>query len=388
MLLGRADDHSVFPAADDRLLDVGEERAQGIKVPGRERVELVVVALRAAGRLAEPRGTDRANTVGKHPRLVVLGLRASLLGREQEPVERRPDAGLLAGVRHKVAGHLMDRELVEGLVVVETPDHPVAIGPDIPRGVAVVADRVGKANDIEPADRHLLAVVRAGEQAVYKQHVCIRTCVRDECRDLVRSGRQAEQVEGKPANERPSIGLGRRREADLGQPLPHEMIHPVGIGRHLGLHRFLIGPVQLVFRPFLDPSRQELLLLRVELLVRLRRRHQFVRVGRVDPRHERAFRWLAGHDRTGRYGIITVVQPQIGLPMAGIRPVAIKAVVGKNRPDVAVERNLIRQYGRRRKNTRRECTRNRTATACKAVHHRIAPLENTRFAARSAHAPA
>ena len=259
----------------------------------------MVVALRAAGRLAEPRGSDRTDPVRQHPRLVVLGLRASLLGREKQAVERRADPCLLSRVRHEVAGHLMDRELVEGLVVVETPDHPVAIGPDIPRVVAVVADRVGEANDIEPADRHLLAIVRAGEQAVYKQHVCIRTCVGDECRDLVRRGRQAEQVEGKPADERPTIGLGRRRQADLGQSPPDEMIHPVGIGRHLGLHRFFVGPVQLIFSPLLDPPCEQFLLRRVEFLVRLRGRHQFVRVGRVDPRYERAFGGLARHDRAG-----------------------------------------------------------------------------------------
>ena len=195
VLLGRADDHALFPAADDRLLDIREERAQGIKIPGRERVELVVVALRAAGGLTEPGGTDRADPVSEHPRLVVLGLGASLLGREQESVEPRANAGLLIRIGHEVASHLMNRELVKGLVGVEAPDHPVAVGPDIPCVVAVVADRVGKADDIEPADRHLLAIVRTGKQAVYQEHVCIRTCVGDECRNLVGSGRQAEQVE-------------------------------------------------------------------------------------------------------------------------------------------------------------------------------------------------
>ena len=195
LFLRRADDHPVFPTAEDRLLDVGEEGAERVEIAGLEWVELVVVALCAAGRLAEPGGPDRADAVGEHPRLVVLGLGAAFLGREQEPVERRTDAGLLIRIGHEIAGHLMDRELVEGLVGVEAPDHPVAVGPDIPCVVAVVADRVGKADDIEPADRHLLAIVRTGKQAVYQEHVCIRTCVGDECRNLVGSGRQAEQVE-------------------------------------------------------------------------------------------------------------------------------------------------------------------------------------------------
>ena len=194
LFLRRADDHPILRMADDWLLDVGEEGAERVEIAGLERVELVVVALRAAGCLAEPGGTDRANAVGEHPRLVVLGLGAPLLGREQEPVEPRANAGLLIRIGHEVPGHLMDRELVKGLVVVEAPDHPVAVGPDISRGVAVVADRVGEPDSVEPADRHLLAIVRAGKQAVYQKHVCIRTCVGDERRNLVGSGRQAEQV--------------------------------------------------------------------------------------------------------------------------------------------------------------------------------------------------
>ena len=45
LVLGRGDDHAVLAAADDGLPDVGEERAQRVEVPHRERVELVVVAL-------------------------------------------------------------------------------------------------------------------------------------------------------------------------------------------------------------------------------------------------------------------------------------------------------------------------------------------------------
>ena len=155
----------------------------------------MVVALRAAGRLAQPRRPDGADAVGQHAGFVVLRLRAAFLGAEQQPVERRADAGLGVRVGQEVAGDLLEGEAVEGLVVVEALDDPVAVGPDVAGVVAVVADRVGEPHHVEPADRHALAVVRAGQQAVDQALVGVGRGVLDERLDLLGRGRQAGQVE-------------------------------------------------------------------------------------------------------------------------------------------------------------------------------------------------
>jgi hypothetical protein len=78
-LLGRRHEHPIFALADDRLLDVREERAHRVEVAHRDRVELVVMALRAADRRAEPGRADGAHPVGEHPRFVILRLCAAFL---------------------------------------------------------------------------------------------------------------------------------------------------------------------------------------------------------------------------------------------------------------------------------------------------------------------
>ena len=82
-LLRRGHGHPFLAPTNRGLLHIGEKGAERIEVPRRERIELVVVALRAAGRLPEPRRADRAHPVGHHARLVIFRLRPTLFGREQ-----------------------------------------------------------------------------------------------------------------------------------------------------------------------------------------------------------------------------------------------------------------------------------------------------------------
>ena len=79
--------HPGLACGDDAFLDIGKEGAKGVEVTRRNRVELVVVALRASGSLAEPDGANCADTVGQITGFVVLGLGAAFLGGKQEAVE-------------------------------------------------------------------------------------------------------------------------------------------------------------------------------------------------------------------------------------------------------------------------------------------------------------
>ena len=79
-------------------MDVGEECSQGEKIALGEGVELVVMALRAAGCLAEPGGADRADTVIQHALLVVLGLGPAFFRGQEQAIETGADLGLLVGV--------------------------------------------------------------------------------------------------------------------------------------------------------------------------------------------------------------------------------------------------------------------------------------------------
>ena len=392
MLLGHGHDHPVAHPADARLGDVGEERAERIEVAGRDGVELVVVALGAAGRLTEPHGAHGSYPVGEHPRLVVLGLRAPFLGREQKAIEAGGHAGLLGRIRQEIAGDLLDRKPVKRLVVVEALDDVVAVGPDVARGVGVVADRVGKPHDVEPADRHPLAVVRAREEAFDEFVVGVGRLIVHKHLHLLWRRWQAGQVKREPADERAAISLGGKREAHRGQPAPEKVVDRMGVAWHRLFHRRHIGPVRLILGALLDPPGEQGFLGVIELLVRLRRRHDLVGISGEDPRDERALGGLARHDRAGGDRVIPQVEPEIGLTMAGVGAVARETVVGEERPDVAVKRDLLCRVrpgdrGQRGdeqpcwKKQQRDCTRSHTPRAAgKAVHHRITPLENTRFA--------
>ena len=70
------------------------------------------------------------------------------------------------GVRKQVAGELLDRESVKGLVRVEGLDHPVAVGPHRALRVALEAVGVGVAGEVQPLGGHVFAVMGRGHEAV------------------------------------------------------------------------------------------------------------------------------------------------------------------------------------------------------------------------------
>ena len=86
-LIGRRNQHAFFAATNIRLMDVGEECSQGEEVALGERVELVVMALRAAGGLAKPGGANRADAVVQHALLVVLGLGPAFFRGQEQAIE-------------------------------------------------------------------------------------------------------------------------------------------------------------------------------------------------------------------------------------------------------------------------------------------------------------
>ena len=73
---------------------------------------------------------------------------------------------------HQIAGDLMDDEAVEGHVLIEGPDHPVAVAPGLERlangvaGLGVAVMEVGVAYHIEPVAGPALSVCGRGQQPV------------------------------------------------------------------------------------------------------------------------------------------------------------------------------------------------------------------------------
>ena len=213
--------------------------------------------------------------------------------------------------------------------------------------VAVVADRVGEAHHIEPAHRHPLAVVRILQHAIDQLLVSIRTLSFTNAATSCGVGGKPSRSKYKPANQRAPIRLRRWLQADLRQSLAHQHINAVLPRRHLGLHRRLERPVLLIRGPLRDPRFENLLLPRRERLVRIRRRHYLFRICREIRRTTSLSSGLPGTIGVAPESAGLIASSRMSnrkLRLAGflIRPVAMKTIVGKDRPHVAIEFDLRR----------------------------------------------
>ncbi len=90
--------------------------------------------------------------------------------------------------------------------------------------------------------------------------------------------------------------------------------------------------MRLILRPLSDPLLHRLLLLRRELLVSLRWRHEVIDIGRIDAFDQRLWPQL---DQ-----FLAHIEAEITLSVILVRSVAVKAVVAEDRSDVAIERQL------------------------------------------------
>ena len=235
-------------------LDLREMRLQAVVIGLAERVELMIVAARAAHRDAEERGAHDVGHLGEH---FVVGagdvLVAGVLAQRAEAVEAAGDEEGRVLRIDLVAGELLFDEFVVGLVAVETLHHVVAIAPGVGAvHVVLVAVALGEADDVEPVAAPLFAVVRRGQQTVDDFLPGVGRFVGEEGVDLFGSGRQAGEVEGDAADERGAVG-GRRgfqsgflesgQQEGVDGRLRPGFVGRGGEGRGSGIFSGLEGPV-------------------------------------------------------------------------------------------------------------------------------------------------
>ena len=164
-----------FGNEDDRrrVLDVAVHRAlrrvieEGrhlVELALRERVELVVVAHRAAGRQAEPDLRGGLGAIARVQDQVLLGDHPPFAGGDVAAVEAGADQLIERAIGQQVAGELLDRELIERHVPVESIDHPIAIRPVLAIVVEVDAVGVGVSSVIQPVAAAMLSPLPATKQ--------------------------------------------------------------------------------------------------------------------------------------------------------------------------------------------------------------------------------
>ena len=281
----------------------------------------MVVALRAAGRQPEPGDAGGAHPVDHRQIAKLERIDPSLLIDHRVAMEAGGDDVVGRRAGKEIAGDLAAREGVEGHVVVEGPDHPIAIGPDPPFAVFLIAVGVGIAGQIEPPPRPALAVTRAGKQLVDEFFISLGAVVGDEGVELGGRRRQADQIEMDAPAERGPIGFDSRLQPFAGEPVADEEIDRIlwrcGPGRvchlrHGRPRRPLKRPVLGVGGTGGDPCREDLLLVGSELRLRVGRGHDDVGVGAVDPSHEFTVVGVPRDDRP---------VPRIGLSEGVVSPV-------------------------------------------------------------------
>ncbi len=329
------------------LGDVVEVRHDLVELLLRDRVELVVVAARAAQGQAHP---HRAG--GRHAVDAVLGEElvdddAPLAVQAVVAVERGGDALLQGRAGEHVAGELLDREPVERHVGVVGVDDPVAPAPHRPLAVGLVAVGVGVAGGVEPLDGHALAVARRREQPVDGVLVGVGGVVVQEVGELDRGRGHAGEVEGGAAQQGCAVGLVGRGQA-LGLETPqHEVVdvvaRPLGVGDrgHGGALGGDERPVRLPLRALVDPQAEGLDLGLVEGLAAAG--HPHPRVVDRHAVHEQAGRRVSRDDGGAAVAAavgerpLGHVEPQAGLARRLVGPVAREAVLREQRPHLAGE---------------------------------------------------
>ena len=154
----------------ERMLDRSrreEHCLDAVVVLLRNRIELVVVAPRAAHRHAHERQRGRGHQIVEG--ILPAALAAAQVGADTQESGRRHRlvARRSSQVVELVSGQLFADELRVRLVLVERVDDVVAVAPAFGAiDVELEAARIGIANEIQPVARPSLAVVRRGEQRV------------------------------------------------------------------------------------------------------------------------------------------------------------------------------------------------------------------------------
>ena len=363
-------------AVPDAVGEALEEGAERVIVALRNRIEFVVVALRAARGEPEPDGRGGIDAVD-----IIAGLGLFLdgaaLGRgEVVAVVAGRDELIDAWIGQQITGELLNRELIERHIAVVGRRDPVAVGPDGADVVEMEAVGVGVAHGVEPGAREMLAEAWGGEEP--RDHAVECRCaasgrgsggsgrggrrvVREEGVELGRSGRESGEIQSEAAEERFARGFGREGELVAVEFRGDEVINRAADffgagqgGREDGAGNGLESPVVLVDGALLDPALEECTLRgRQRFFVRVGRRHNLVGILAEDALPRFRIRKVTGHDGADTAAVggggVELVEAEFGFAIAGIAAVAGETIIGQDRADVFVITHRVDGRGGRRR---------------------------------------
>ena len=188
------------------IFGVVEEGEEFVILTVCDGIELVRVALGATHREAKPNRSGGVDAVDDRLHAELLAIGSALLIDESVPVEGRGNELAFTPGRKEVAGQLFDRELIEGKIVVECFDYPVAVRPHVATAIDRVAVGISVASLVKPVPTPTLAIVRACKESVCKASPCVGTFVVDEVVSFFGRRKEAGEIERESSDESGSIG--------------------------------------------------------------------------------------------------------------------------------------------------------------------------------------
>ena len=210
---------------------VGEEGLQPVIIGLQDRVELVIVAARAAVGQAQEDAARRVGDVVQNLLPPLLQIARIALVRIV-PAEARRDPRLRTLRPQFVARDLLLHEAVVRLIAIQRIDHVIAIAPGVrPRFVALEALALRVARQVEPVPSPALAVLRRCQQAIHHLRERIRRLVGDKRIDFGRRRRQSDQVERRAPQQRDLV-RGRPRRDRLRLQFRRDEAIDIGVRTH------------------------------------------------------------------------------------------------------------------------------------------------------------
>ena len=303
--------------AGERIAAAFEDPVEGVVVAGADRIELVIVAAGAAEAQGHDRLPHRVDRVLDREVVVLFRIEAEA-ARDREKPSGRHALGIRLGRSLRgedIAGDLLAEKLVVGEIAVEGIDAVIAVAPSDRNGIVCrLAGGVGVANDVEPVARPSLAIGLGGEEPLDHLLEGIGRGVGKKRLDLRGRRWQAGEIEGRPADERATVGAGKGGDSRLFLPSANEAVDRrptprlVDDRRRGGISHRLEGPVSLDHegrghfrpeRPGCDPTVERRHLFGKQGFVSLRghRRHIPMTRNRLE---EKAARRIARRDRGPR----------------------------------------------------------------------------------------
>ena len=174
---------------------VVEERKELVELALRNRIVFVIVAAAAIEGQSQPCHARGFHSVDDRFDPPFLRNNAAFSIESMVAIEAGRQDLLRRSAGQQVAGELFDGELVERHVAVERVDHPIAPRPHLPAAVDLKAVAVGEASEVEPLQRHPLAVARRIEESIHEAFVGSGSLIGEHRVDFQGSRGNAGQVQ-------------------------------------------------------------------------------------------------------------------------------------------------------------------------------------------------